>query len=399
MPLDAGRVTHLAEQMHRSEDDAGDPIDDGFLLAADGARGLEWVDPATISLTNPMTTAGDIIVGDTGGTPARLAKGSDGQVLTVDPTTHLLVWATPSAGFTNPMTTKGDLIVGDTGGSAIRKAVGSNGQVLTADSASTGGVKWDAVSGSGTLTTVEEVDGSPTDSAVTKLVFPNGTLSIASHVATYTPAGGGGSSTIQYGANKPATPDDDFDASSLSGSWIARSAGGSFATTDCYTQALDGSHLSMGFKSSMGYIYLSASDVDQEWQCGGMRGLGQTGSVTAMMFGIALLDTSGDGMGVVVYNDNNIYLARITGHAYASFDGTIANMGHNINPASRWDLRLTRVGNTWDGYASHGGDSWAFHSTATGSRTITVARKCVGLFYNTSDLYKGEVLVDWVDTA
>lgn len=42
--------------------------------------------------------------------------------------------------------------------------------------------------GSGTLTTVEEVDGSPTDSAVTKLVFPNGTLGIASHVATYTPA-------------------------------------------------------------------------------------------------------------------------------------------------------------------------------------------------------------------
>jgi hypothetical protein len=49
-------------------------------------------------MTNPMTTAGDLIVGDTGGTPARLAKGSDGQVLTVDPTTHLLVWATPSGG-------------------------------------------------------------------------------------------------------------------------------------------------------------------------------------------------------------------------------------------------------------------------------------------------------------
>lgn len=38
--------------------------------------------------------------------------------------------------------------------------------------------------GTGTLTTVEEVDGSPTDSAVTKLVLPNGTLAIASHVAT-----------------------------------------------------------------------------------------------------------------------------------------------------------------------------------------------------------------------
>lgn len=44
----------------------------------------------------------------------------------------------------------------------------------------------------GTITTVEEVDGSPTDSAVTKIVFPNGTLSIVGHVATYTPSGGGG---------------------------------------------------------------------------------------------------------------------------------------------------------------------------------------------------------------
>jgi hypothetical protein len=93
--------------------------------------------PSGSGMSNPMTTAGDLIVGGASGTPARLAKGSDGQVLTVDPTTHLLVWATPSGG-----------------GSAL---------------------------------TVEEVDASPTDSAVTKIVFPNGTLGIASHVATYIP--------------------------------------------------------------------------------------------------------------------------------------------------------------------------------------------------------------------
>lgn len=49
-------------------------------------------------LTNPMTTAEDLIVGGASGAPTRLAKGSDGQVLTVDPTTHALVWATPVAG-------------------------------------------------------------------------------------------------------------------------------------------------------------------------------------------------------------------------------------------------------------------------------------------------------------
>lgn len=48
------------------------------------------------SLTNPMTTAGDLIVGGASGTPARLAKGSDNQILVVDPTTHLLAWANKS---------------------------------------------------------------------------------------------------------------------------------------------------------------------------------------------------------------------------------------------------------------------------------------------------------------
>lgn len=82
---------------------------------------------------------------------------------------------------------KGDLIAGTGADTAARLAVGTDGQVLTADSTQTSGLKWAA----GGLT-VEEVDGTPTDSAVTKIVFPNGTLAIASHVATYTPAGGGG---------------------------------------------------------------------------------------------------------------------------------------------------------------------------------------------------------------
>lgn len=43
--------------------------------------------------------------------------------------------------------------------------------------------------GSGTLTTIEEADGTPTDSAVTKLIVPNTTLAIASHIATFVPEG------------------------------------------------------------------------------------------------------------------------------------------------------------------------------------------------------------------
>jgi len=49
-------------------------------------------------MTNPMTTQDDIIVGGSSGTPARLAKGTDGQVLTIDTSSHHVTWATPSGG-------------------------------------------------------------------------------------------------------------------------------------------------------------------------------------------------------------------------------------------------------------------------------------------------------------
>lgn len=48
------------------------------------------------SLTNPMTTLGDLIVGGTSGTPARLGIGSSGQVPTV--VSGAIAWQTPSGG-------------------------------------------------------------------------------------------------------------------------------------------------------------------------------------------------------------------------------------------------------------------------------------------------------------
>ena len=84
--------------------------------------------------SNPMTAAADLIVGGTAGAPTRLGKGADGQVLTVDPTTHLLVWATPAAsGMSNPMTSPDDLIVGGTAGAPTRLAAGSPGQFVGYD--------------------------------------------------------------------------------------------------------------------------------------------------------------------------------------------------------------------------------------------------------------------------
>lgn len=80
-------------------------------------------------MTNPMTTAGDVIVGGSSGTPDRLAKGTDTHVLTM--VSGAVAWAVSASGFSNPMTTAGDIIVGGSSGTAARLAKGTDGKVLT----------------------------------------------------------------------------------------------------------------------------------------------------------------------------------------------------------------------------------------------------------------------------
>ncbi|MEO5362801.1 MAG: discoidin domain-containing protein [Magnetococcus sp. DMHC-8] len=87
-------------------------------------------------MTNPMTTAGDLLYGSTAGAPTRLANGSAGQLLQSQGGTSPPVWATFTA-LTNPMTTGGDIIHGGTSGTPTRLANGSTGQVLTANGGTT----------------------------------------------------------------------------------------------------------------------------------------------------------------------------------------------------------------------------------------------------------------------
>lgn len=75
----------------------------GFTLAdVPGTPGATRV--TNPSMTNPMTTLDDIIIGGASGAATRKAKGTDGQVLTVDPSTHHIVWATPATPGTGTVT-------------------------------------------------------------------------------------------------------------------------------------------------------------------------------------------------------------------------------------------------------------------------------------------------------
>lgn len=88
-----------------------------------------------VPLANPMTTAGDIIIGGTAGAATRLGIGTDTQVLTL--ASGVPTWANSASGFANPMTTAADMIVGGVSGAGARLAKGTAYQHLRMNSGAT----------------------------------------------------------------------------------------------------------------------------------------------------------------------------------------------------------------------------------------------------------------------
>lgn len=117
------------------------PITSGYVLTSNGVGAVPtWQvipisSPGTGITTPGGVRIGDILQYDELGAWALIHPGTEGQVLTAHGNNNVvgskLTWAAPAAGMTNPLTTAADLIVGGVAGAPARLGIGSNGQVLT----------------------------------------------------------------------------------------------------------------------------------------------------------------------------------------------------------------------------------------------------------------------------
>jgi WD40 repeat protein len=120
------------------------------VLTADSAQtlGVKWATPLSFSETLPasiLDAKGDLIAASAADTAGILPLGSNGQILTAEPSMTLgIKWADPVGIPRTTVDAKGDLLAATADDTVARLAAGSNGKVLAADSSQTTGLKWSA---------------------------------------------------------------------------------------------------------------------------------------------------------------------------------------------------------------------------------------------------------------
>ncbi len=250
-------------------------------------------------------------------------------------------------------------------------------------------------SGGGNALTVEELDASPTDSAVTKIVFPNGTLGIVSHVATYTPVAGATVAVLPLDSRTlHTTYGDHFAASSLDAKWTRRNT---VAGDEAY-QIHDGSHMRValyGGNASKQY-HQSAPAGDFEVQMR-MTMLGPNVQVIGPM----IIDSAGNGVLASFNTTDNIFVIwTLSAYAYSSNIGTVAERTLSGGAGSYGAIpiwfAIRKVGTTYSARWSADGIAWSSYLTGSPAQTFTVHRIGFGRALNTATNW---IDVDWFDVV
>lgn len=292
--------------------------EDGVLHLKDSAG---TVTTPSSGLSDPMTTRGDIIVRNSSNTTARLAVGSAGKFLTSD--------GTDTAYGQGPLTTTGDLMIGATGGTPTRLAAGAtSGHVLTSNG--TGAApSWQAAAGGGGLTWL--IDSTAL----------NGT----------------------YG--------DEFTDASLNARWTRHVQG---SGEEAYQQGAGASALRVTYSTGAAarYIYQTApAGTNETWECSFTI---WDRTSTGQMYGIIMVDTSGNGVGAFLYpNPVGYYLFNIASHAYTSTLTSQAIAQLFMNAGQRIWIKLRKASGVFYCSYSLNGETYAPEISGTPS-AFTPAR-------------------------
>lgn len=156
---------------------------------------MPWVAPKTDFVNGDVLTATQM--NNIGGDLAMLNGGTTGQVLSKASNANGdFAWTSETDPNAIPKTlidAKGDLIAGSASDTAARLAVGTNGQVLTADSTTATGLKWAAAS-SGSYTKIASGTFNATTFSLANSTF---TSSYNDYIVMYVITGMSTSATIQ----------------------------------------------------------------------------------------------------------------------------------------------------------------------------------------------------------
>ncbi len=261
------------------------------------------------------------------------------------------------------------------------------------------GTSWDTLAIGGSVPTYLDFtdqggDPSSPSAGSHRLYSKSGGLYVKDSSGTVVGAlgSGGGGGAATYPALKPGTPTEDFTAA-LDASWGVHSVGGTFVIGNCITGGWEwgNSALELQYSEQMGTMKKTQGNTDFDFTFGGVR---KSGLGASMMFGIAALNSTGTGVGVIAYNDGNCYFVAISSYQYASNSASWADHSWQIGASGEYWFRLKRVSGTWTGYISQSGRAWD-KTFATRSDSITVSDIHFGLFYNTATLYSGRLIADY----